>query len=159
LKSKAPKDDGGIKVITTNKKAFHDFFILEKLEVGISLLGSELKPCREGNVNLRDSFAEIIDGELWLQNMHIGKNPFANQFGHPPLRRRKLLAHKKQILKLGQKVETSGNTLVPLRIYFKSGRVKVELALVKGKKEYDKREAIAKKDLKRETERELRGAR
>lgn len=157
LKSKAPANDDGIKLIATNKKAFHDYFILEKLEVGISLVGSEIRPIREGKVNLKEGFAEVESGQLWLKDVHIGSNPFSNRLDHTPMRKRRLLAHKAQIIKLGKKVETGGNTLVPLRMYFHSGKVKIEIALVKGKREYDKRDTIAKKDLKREMDRELSG--
>ncbi len=159
MKSKPAAGEDGLKLIAANRKAFHEYHILEKLEVGIALVGSELRPCREGKVNLKDAYAEVVDGQLWLVEAHIGSNPFSNRLDHSPLRRRKLLAHKRQILKLGQKVETSGMTLVPLRMYFKAGRVKVEIALVKGKAQYDKRETIAKKDLKREMDRELSGRR
>ncbi|OIP32144.1 SsrA-binding protein [bacterium CG2_30_54_10] len=159
MKSKQTENDAGIKLIAGNRKAFHDYLILEKLEVGIALAGSELRPCREGQVNLKDAYAEIENGELWLIEAHIGSNPFSNRLDHNPLRRRKLLAHKRQILKLGQKLLTTGLTIVPLRIYFKDGKAKVEIALAKGKAQYDKRETIAKKDLKREMDRELSGRR
>lgn len=130
---------------------------MEKLEVGIELTGSELRPCREGRVTLKDSFAEEVKGELWLLDMHIGSNHFSNRLDHAPERRRKLLAHKNEILKWSQKLKTSGMTIVPLRLYFKNGKVKVEIALVKGKAKYDKRDAIAKNDAKRDIERELGG--
>lgn len=145
------------KIVAVNKKAYHDYEILEKLETGIVLLGSELKPCREGNISLRDAYAEVSNGELWLIDANIATNPFSGKLGHIPQRRRKLLAHKKQITKLAQKVEASGMTLIPLRMYFKNGKLKVELALAKGKTKYDKREEISKKDLKRELDRALRG--
>lgn len=149
--------DEGTKVIAANRKAHHDYFIIEKLEVGIVLAGSELRPCREGRVNLKDSYAEELDGQLWLYDMHIGANPFSNRLDHEPERKRRLLAHKKEILKWGYKVKTSGMTIVPLRLYFKEGKVKVEIALVKGKTKYDKRDTIAKNDAKRDMERELGG--
>ena len=144
-------------MIVTIRKAHHDYFIIEKLEVGIVLAGSELRPCREGRVNLKDSYAEELDGQLWLYDMHIGANPFSNRLDHEPERKRRLLAHKKEILKWGYKVKTSGMTIVPLRLYFKEGKVKVEIALVKGKTKYDKRDTIAKNDAKRDMERELGG--
>lgn len=147
----------GIKVIAANRKAHHDYFIVEKLEAGIALVGSELRPCREGRVNLKDSYAEEINGQLWLHDMHIGSNKFSNRLDHEPERKRRLLAHRKEILKWGLKVRTSGMTIVPLLIYFKNGKVKVELALVKGKAKYDKRDSIAKKDAQRDMERELGG--
>jgi len=154
LKSKAASGDG-TKLIAANKHAFHEYFILDKLEVGISLVGSELRPCREGRVNLKDGYAEAENGQLWLNEVHIGSNPFSNRLDHAPLRRRRLLAHKREILKLQQKLKVTGHTLIPLRMYFKSGKVKVELGLAKGKAQYDKRETIAKKDLKRELDREM----
>ncbi len=144
-------------MIAANRKAHHDYFIIEKIEVGIALTGSELRPCREGKVNLKDSYAEELDGQLWLYDMHIGSNPFSNRLDHEPERKRRLLAHKKEILKWGYKVRTSGMTIVPLLVYFKSGKVKLEIALVKGKTKYDKRETIAKNDAKRDMERELGG--
>ena len=157
LKSKASPGDDGVKLIATNKKAFHEYFILEKLEVGIVLQGSELRPCREGQVNLKEAFVEADNGEMWLIGVNIGANPFSNRFAHDSTRKRKLLAHKNQIVKLAYKTETSGNTLVPLRMYFRHGRAKVEIGLVKGKKLYDKRESIAKKDQQRQLDRELSG--
>jgi len=156
LNSKKHSADG-IKVIAANRKAHHDYFIVEKLEAGIALVGSELRPCREGRVNLKDSYAEEINGQLWLHDMHIGSNKFSNRLDHEPERKRRLLAHRKEILKWGLKVRTSGMTIVPLLIYFKNGKVKVELALVKGKAKYDKRDSIAKKDAQRDMERELGG--
>ncbi|GAB4276067.1 MAG: SsrA-binding protein SmpB [Candidatus Rifleibacteriota bacterium] len=156
MKSKKQSGDG-TKIIAANRKAFHDYFIVDKLEVGIQLVGSELRPCREGRVTLKDAYAEEEAGELWLYDMHIGSNQYSNRLDHDPERKRRLLAHKKEILKLGQKVKTSGMTMVPLRVYFKKGKVKVELALVKGKTKYDKRESIAKKDMRRDMERELGG--
>jgi len=156
LKSKKQSADG-IKIIAANRKAHHDYFIVEKLEVGIALVGSELRPCREGKVTLKDSYVEEEAGQLWLYDMHIGSNPFSNRLDHETERKRRLLAHKNEILKLGQKVRTSGMTMVPLKIYFKQGRIKLEIALVKGKAKYDKRESIAKKDAQRDLARELGG--
>jgi SsrA-binding protein len=156
LKSKKQSADG-TKQIAANRKAHHDYFILDRLEVGIQLVGSELRPCREGRVTLKDSYIEEEAGQLWLYDMHIGSNQFSNRLDHEPERKRRLLAHKNEILKLGQKVRTTGNTIVPLKIYFKQGRVKLEIALVKGKAKYDKRESIAKKDARRDMERELGG--
>ena len=156
MKSKKQSADG-IKIITANRKAHHDYFIVEKLEVGVALVGSELRPIREGRVTLKDSYIEEEAGQLWLYDMHIGSNQFSNRLDHEPERKRKLLAHKNEILKLGQKVRNTGMTMVPLKIYFKQGRVKIEIALVKGKAKYDKRESIAKKDARRDMERELGG--
>ena len=149
----------GSKLIAANKKAHFDYFIMEKLEVGIELRGSELRPCREGRVNLKDSYVDEENGQFWLYDIHIGSNPFSNRNDHEPERKRRLLAHKSQIIKWGQKVKTSGMTIVPLRMYFTDGKVKLEIALVKGKAQYDKRDAIAKKDAKRDLERELGGRR
>ncbi len=149
----------GSKLIAANKKAHFDYFIIEKLEVGIELRGSELRPCREGRVNLKDSYVDEEKGQFWLYDVHIGSNPFSNRNDHEPERKRRLLAHKSQIIKWGQKVKTSGMTIVPLRMYFTDGKVKLEIALVKGKAQYDKRDAIAKKDAKRDLERELGGRR
>ncbi|MFZ5953278.1 MAG: SsrA-binding protein SmpB [Candidatus Rifleibacteriota bacterium] len=156
MKSKKQSADG-IKIIAANRKAHHDYFIVEKLEVGIALVGSELRPCREGRVTLKDSYVEEEAGQLWLYDMHIGSNQFSNRLDHEAERKRRLLAHKNEILKLGQKVRTSGMTMVPLKIYFKQGRIKLEIALVKGKAKYDKRESIAKKDAQRDIARELGG--
>jgi len=156
LSSKKQQGDG-LKIIAANRKAHYDYFIIEKLEVGIALLGSELRPCREGRVALKDSYAEEDKGQLWLHDMHIGPNPFSNRLDHEPERKRRLLAHKNEIIKWGHKVKTSGMTIVPLRIYFKNGKVKIELGLAKGKAKYDKREALQKKDAKRDTDRELGG--
>ncbi|KAF1083252.1 MAG: tmRNA-binding protein SmpB [Candidatus Rifleibacterium amylolyticum] len=156
MSSKKQQGDG-LKIIAANRKAHHDYFIVEKLEAGIVLLGSELRPCREGRVTLKDSYAEEIEGQLWLQDMHIGSNPFSNRLDHEPERKRRLLAHKSEIIKWGYKVRTSGMTIVPLKVYFKNGKVKVELGLAKGKAKYDKREALQKKDAKRDMERELGG--
>ena len=156
MSSKKQQGDG-LKIIAANRKAHHDYFIVEKLEAGIVLLGSELRPCREGRVTLKDSYAEEIEGQLWLHDMHIGSNPFSNRLDHEPERKRRLLAHKGEIIKWGYKVRTSGMTMVPLKVYFKNGRVKVELGLAKGKAKYDKREALQKKDAKRDMERELGG--
>lgn len=156
MKSKKSKTDG-TRQIAANRKAFHDYFILEKLETGIALVGSELRPCREGKVTIKDAYAEVTKGELWLYDMHIGANSFANRNSHEPERKRKLLAHRNQIDKLGDKCQTTGITIVPLRLYFKNGKVKVEVALVKGKTKYDKRASIAKKDAQRDMERELGG--
>jgi SsrA-binding protein len=156
LKSKKQSADG-IKIIAANRKAHHDYFIVEKLEVGIALVGSELRPCREGRVTLKDSYAEEENGQLWLYDMHIGSNQYSNINDHEPERKRRLLAHKNQILKFGQKVRTTGMTIVPLKIYFAKGKVKLEIALVKGKAKYDKRDSLAKKDAQRDIERELGG--
>jgi SsrA-binding protein len=140
--------------IAENRKAFHDYHILDTLEAGVALLGTEVKAIREGRVNLRDSFARVEDGEVFLYNVNISPYSHRGYVDHEPLRRRKLLLHKHEIRKLIGKTVERGMTLVPLRLYFKNGRVKVALSLAKGKKDYDKRETIKR----RETERETRAA-
>lgn len=140
--------------IAENRKAFHDYHILDTFEAGVALLGTEVKAIREGRVNLRDSFASIERGEVFLHNVNISPYSHRGYADHEPLRKRKLLLHRNEILKLSGKTVEKGMTLVPLRLYFKSGRVKVALGLAKGKKEYDKRETIKK----RETDRETRAA-
>lgn len=145
------------KTIATNRKAYHDYFIEETFEAGIALTGTEIKSVRAGRVNLRDSFAQIKDGELWLQNAHISPYEHGNRANHDPKRPRKLLMHKKEILRLQSKAQERGYTIVPLRMYIKARRAKVEIALAKGKKLYDKREAIAKRDSDRALRRALKG--
>lgn len=140
--------------IAENRKAFHDFHILETFEAGVALLGTEVKAIREGRVNLRDSFARVEDGEVFLYNVNISSYSHRGYANHEPLRRRKLLLHKEEIRKLIGRTVERGMTLVPIRLYFKKGRVKVAVSLAKGKKEYDKRETIKR----RETERETRAA-
>ena len=146
-----------IKTVATNRKAYHDFFIEETFEAGIALTGTEIKSVRAGRVNLRDSFAQIKGGELWLQNAHISPYEHGNRANHDPKRPRKLLMHKREILRLHGKVQERGYTLVPLRMYIKARRAKVEIALAKGKKLYDKREAIAKRDADLAMRRTLKG--
>ena len=140
--------------IAENRKAFHDFHLLETFEAGLVLLGTEVKAIREGRVNLRDSFARVEDGEVFLYNVNISPYSHRGYADHEPLRRRKLLLHRDEIRKLIGKTVERGMTLVPVRLYFKKGRVKVALSLAKGKKDYDKRETIKR----RETERETRAA-
>ena len=139
----------GIKVITDNRKAFHEYFILERLETGIELAGTEVKSIRNGHVNLGDSYAAVDNGELWLYGMHISPYEQGNRFNKDPLRTRRLLAHKREIARLYGRVKQDGLTLVPTRLYFLNGRVKVEIALAKGKKNYDKRDAEAKREADR----------
>jgi SsrA-binding protein len=140
--------------IAENRKAFHDFHLLETFEAGLVLLGTEVKAIREGRVNLRDSFARVEEGEVFLYNVHISPYSHRGYADHEPLRRRKLLLHRDEIRKLIGKTVEKGMTLVPIRLYFKNGRVKVAVSLAKGKKDYDKRETIKR----RETERETRAA-
>jgi SsrA-binding protein len=140
--------------IAENRKAFHDYHILDTYEAGVALLGTEVKAIREGRVNLRDSYASVEGGEVFLHNVNISPYSHRGYAEHEPLRARKLLLHRNEILKLVGKTVEKGMTLVPLRLYFKNGRVKVALGLARGKKDYDKREAIKK----RETDRETRAA-
>ncbi|HDN67900.1 MAG TPA: SsrA-binding protein SmpB [Firmicutes bacterium] len=139
-----------------NKKAHHDFFIIESVEAGIVLQGTEIKSIRQGKANLADSFARIENGEVFLYNFHISPYRQGNIYNHNPLRAKKLLLHRSPIKRLIGKVQQRGFTLVPLRVYFKNGRAKVELAVAKGKRSYDKRQDIAKREAQREMERELK---
>lgn len=147
----------GTKQIAANRKAFHDYFIEDKLEAGIELAGTEVKSIRLGSVNLKDSFCGVKDGELFLYGMHISPYEKGNIFNKDPRRTRKLLVHKREIWKLQAKAQQDGYAIVPLSLYFSGPRVKVEIALAKGKKLYDKREAAAKRDAKREMDRASRG--
>ena len=144
------------KTIATNKKAFHDYFVLDKYEAGIELAGTEVKSLRAGNVNLKDSFCTVKDGELFVVAMHISPYEKGNIFNHDPDRPKRLLLHKREIAKLHALVKQDGYALVPLSIYFKGPRVKLEIGLAKGKKLYDKRESSAKKDAKREMDRAMK---
>jgi SsrA-binding protein len=146
----------GYKVIAENRKAYHDYFVEEKHEAGIILTGTEIKSIRKARVNLKDSYARAENGELWLYQMHISPYEQGNRFNHEPLRRRKLLLHRTEIAKLFGKVQQHGLTLIPLKIYIKNGLAKIELALCRGKKNYDKRQDLANKDAKRDMERQLR---
>jgi SsrA-binding protein len=144
------------KIVTVNRKARHDYEILETYEAGLVLTGTEVKSLRAGRANLKDSYARVEKGEAWLYNMHISPYTHGNIYNHDPTRPRKLLLHRSEIRRLTGKVEERGLTLVPLRIYFKNGYAKVELALARGKKLYDKRRDIAKRDAERELRRVLR---
>jgi len=148
--------DEGIKIIAQNRKARHDYFIEETYEAGIVLAGTEVKSVRQGNVNLRDSYAVVKDGEVFLYNMHISPYEKGNIFNRDPLRTRKLLLNRREIDKLAGYVQQKGYTLVPLKVYLKRGWVKIELAVARGKKSYDKRQSIAKRDAQREIERAFR---
>ena len=139
------------RVIADNRKALHDYAVLDTYEAGVALLGTEVKSIREGSVNLRDSYARIDRGEVWLLNVHIGPYSHTGYATHEDRRQRKLLLHAHEIRKLTGRVAEKGLTLVPLQMYFKNGRVKVALALVKGKQEHDKRETIRKREVDRET--------
>jgi len=146
----------GIKVIAQNKKAFHDYFVEEKYECGIELFGTEVKSIRAGKVNLKESWAQVRKGEVWVEGMHISPYEQGNIFNRDPLRGKKLLLHRSEIRKLDGLVMRQGYTLVPLELYFKDGRVKVQLGLCKGKQLHDKRDSIAKRDSDREIRRALR---
>lgn len=137
--------------IAENRKAFHDYHILDTWEAGMVLLGTEVKSIREGRVNLRDSFARIERGEVWLYNVNISAYSHRGYADHEPLRQRKLLMHRDEIRKLIGKTTEKGMTIVPTRMYYKSGRVKVEVGLAKGKKDYDKRETLKRREVDRET--------
>ncbi len=152
----AAKANEGKKIIANNKKAFHDYFVEEQLETGIELFGTEVKSIRAGHCSVKEAYVFIRHGELFVEGMNISPYEKGNIFNKDPLRTRKLLAHKKEILKYDQKLKEKGYTLVPLEVYFKEGKVKVNIGLCKGKKLYDKRETIAKKDVERETEREMK---
>ena len=145
-----------IKNVSNNKKAYHDYFIEDKYEAGIELSGTEVKSIRQGSVNLKDSYAQVKNGEMWVYSMHISPYEKGNIFNKDPLRPRKLLLHKKEIQKLLGKTTQKGYTIVPLKVYFKGSLAKVEMGLARGKKLYDKRQDIAKKDMKREAAREFK---
>ena len=147
----------GTKLIAQNKKAFHDYHIEETLEAGIALTGTEVKSLRAGRVNLRDSYAAFDKGELYLIGAHVSPYDQGNIFNHDPLRSRKLLLHARELRRLYGKIQVAGYTLVPTKLYFKDGRIKVEIGLAKGKTTYDKRQTLAKKEAQREMERALRG--
>jgi len=143
----------GIKIVCQNKKAFHDFEIIETLEAGIVLTGTEVKSLREGRANLKDSYARIKGGEVWLYDFHISPYPHASYNNHEPERTRKLLLHRREIRRLAGKTQEKGLTLVPLKVYFSKGKAKVDIALARGKKDYDKRERIKQKEEAREMDR------
>ena len=146
----------GIKTITDNRKARHEYFILESFEAGIELVGTEVKSIRQGSVNLKDSWCSIDNGELFIRGLHISPYEKGNIFNKDPLRVRKLLMHKKEINKLFGTIKQEGLTLIPLSLYFKDSRVKVQVGLCKGKKLYDKRETAAKRDAMREIDRSVK---
>ena len=147
-----------MKIVSQNKKAFHDYFILETYEAGIVLQGTEIKSVRKGSVNSKDSFIRIKNDEAFIENMHIAPYEQGNRFNHEPLRTRKLLLHKKQIKKLQKEIKENGLTIVPTKLYFNTSKLKVEIALARGKKLYDKRQDLKAKDAKRDVERALKNA-
>lgn len=152
-----PEAKVGTKVITVNRQARHEYFVMEALETGIELVGTEVKSLRAGTVNLKDSWVEVENGELIVHGMHISPYEKGNIFNRDPMRPRRLLAHKNEIRKLAQQVKLQGYTLVPLSLYFKHGRVKLELGLCKGKKLYDKRATDAARAAKRDIDRAMKG--
>jgi SsrA-binding protein len=155
-KSAAKTDDSGIKVVARNRRARHDYDLMEKVEAGLVLTGTEVKSLRNGKANLEDAYAEVDGGEVWLLGCDIPEYVQANRMNHVPKRRRKLLLHRREIGKLETKTNEKGITLVPLSLYFKKGIAKVELCLARGRKTFDKREAIKKQDAKRDIDRAMR---
>lgn len=154
--ARAESNHAPIKMITVNRQAYHDYVVERTIEAGIALMGTEIKSIRDGKVNLRGAYALARNGELWLENAHIAVYDYGNRYNHEPMRNRKLLLHRREIDQLQAKVETKGLTLIPLKLYLKGGKAKIELGLCRGKKLYDKREAIAERDAKREIERTIR---
>ena len=148
--------DSAIKIVAQNKKAYHDYFVLDKLEAGIELFGTEVKSIRQGKINLKDSWCFVKDGEMFVNGMHISPYEQGNIFNRDPLRTKRLLLHKKEIRRFYAQVKQEGLAIVPLSVYFKKGRAKVEIGLCKGKKLYDKRKDAAVRDAKREIERNLK---
>jgi len=144
------------KTVAVNRKAFHDYEVLQRVEAGLVLTGTEIKSIRDGRANLREAYARPESGELWLFNAHIAPYPAAHRFNHEPTRRRKLLVHKGEMRELGRAVEERGLSLVPLRLYLKRGLAKVELGLVRGRRQYDKRQAIARREAERQMARAIR---
>jgi SsrA-binding protein len=144
------------RVFASNRRAWHDYHILESVESGLVLTGTEVKSIRAGKANLREGYARVANGELWLHNVHVAQYEAGNIYNHEPTRTRKLLLHKGQIGRLAGRSREQGLTIVPLKLYEKKGRVKLELGLAKGKRQYDKREALAERESKREIEREIR---
>lgn len=152
-------DPKGVKIVAKNSKAYHDYFVEDKYEAGIELFGTEVKSIRAGNLNLKDSYCIIKDGEMTVHGMHVSPYEQGNIFNKDPRRPRRLLMHKREILRLYAKVKQDGYSLVPLAVYFKNSHVKLEVGLAKGKKLYDKRESAAVKDAKREMDRTMKSAR
>ena len=145
-----------VKQLASNRKAYHDYFIEDKFEAGIELAGTEVKSIRKGNVNLKDSFCAVKDGEMFLYGMHVSPYEQGNIFNKDPRRTRKLLLHKREIMRLYGKIKQDGLALIPLSVYFKNAKVKVELGLARGKKLHDKRDAAAARDARREMDRALK---
>ncbi len=148
--------DNSERLIANNKKAYHDFFIDEKYEAGLSLAGTEVKSLRMGQCSIKEAYVGIENGEIYVYHMHINPYERGNIFNKDPLRTRKLLMHKNEILKLSHQIKEKGYTLMPLKVYFKNGKVKIEIGLARGKKNYDKREDIKKRDQQREAEKDFK---
>ncbi len=148
--------DGEVRQVASNRKALHEYFIEDRLEAGIALTGTEIKSVRAARVNLRDGFVLIRDGEAWLVNVHISPYDFGNRENHEPRRERRLLLHRQEIRKLLSKVSERGWTIVPLKMYLSKGRAKVEIALVRGKRLYDRKDAVAERDADRDLRRQLK---
>jgi SsrA-binding protein len=145
-----------VKIIAVNRKARHDYAVDDTYECGIELQGTEIKSFRDAKISFPDAWAEVVAGEVWLRSLKIAENPFSSVFNHDPDRKKRLLLHKDEIRRIARKVEEKGFTLIPLSFYFKKGRVKIELGLCKGKKEYDKRADIRERDVKRDLSRDFR---
>lgn len=152
-------EKSGVKIAAQNRKAYHDYFVEEKYEAGIELSGTEVKSIRAGTLNLKDSWCSIKDGEIFVNQMHISPYDHGNIFNRDPMRVRRLLMHKREISRLHALVKQDGYALVPLSVYFKNARVKLEIGLCKGKKNYDKRDSIAKRDAQREMDRAMKARR
>jgi SsrA-binding protein len=150
------RSEGEIKQVAANRKALHDYTIEDTYEAGVALTGTEIKSVRAGRVNLRDGYVQIRNGEAWLLNVHISPYDFGNRENHEPKRERRLLLHRREIRKLQSKVAERGWTIVPLRVYLKEGRAKIEVALARGKRLYDKRDAVAERDMDRDLRREVK---
>jgi SsrA-binding protein len=156
--TKAKEEDVRVKEVAGNRKAYHDFFVEEKYEAGIELQGTEIKSVRDGRITLKDGYVRIEQGEAWLWNIHISAYTHAGKFfQHDPIRKRRLLLHKSEIIRLAMKTQAQGYTLIPLRMYLKKGRAKIEIGLARGKKLYDKRDALAERDANLEIQRAIRG--
>lgn len=155
-KRRQPKVVDGRKIVATNRRARHDYDVVDRWECGIVLTGSEVKSLRDGQVQIKDAYGEVRDGELWLERLHIAPYQFAREGGHDPERRRKLLAHRREIIQMAAQVAEQGLTLIPMQIYFSKGIAKVELALAKGRRTYDKRQAIRRREEQREMDRARR---
>ncbi len=149
-------DKSGVKIIAVNRKARHDYFVLETFETGIELVGTEVKALRQGGVNLKDSWCSIDEGELFVKGMHISPYEKGNIFNRDPFRVRRLLMHKREIMRLLGRVKQDGLTLIPLSLYFKNSRVKLEMGLCRGKQLHDKRQDMARRDAKREIDRAMK---